>query len=349
MFLFTFTSFGVVLILGGSNYATLEVAIYTATIKLFRLPIGAVLALVQIGITFVTLILYARLQERATTRMPLRQAPGISLRAAPTSERLLLGAVALGLVLVLSPLVALVARSILPSAGGLSMDGYLTIFSNEQNSFLFVSPLMAIRNSLAFGLATVAVAVPLGVMAAYALRGRRGAWWRSPLDALYMLPLGVSAVTLGLGYLIGFSAGPIDLRATWVPTLLAHILVAYPFVLRVLLPTLRSVQPQLPDAARVLGAGRWRLLWHLELPLLSRPLVVGAVFAFAVSMGEFGATLLLNRPEYTTMPVAIYRYLGRPGATNLSAALAMSALLVMIAAVGFLLIERLRFKSWGEF
>ncbi len=348
VFLFTFTSFGVVLILGAPEHATLEVAIYETTVKLFRPGIGGALALVQMAATFGILLTYARLQERTAHRMPTQPR-----RRAPVSGRGIRDRVAIGtgvviVMVVLAPLVALVVRSFVALDGGFSPTGYVGIFSNERESFFFISPLMAMRNSIAFGAATVALAVPLGVLAAYALRGK-GAWWRSPLDAVYMLPLGVSAVTLGLGYLVGLRFGGVDLRATWVPIVLAHALVAYPFVLRVTLTTLRVMRPQLTEAAKVLGAGRFRAVFALELPILSPALLVGAVFAFAVSLGEFGATLLLNRPEYTTMPVAIFRYLGRPGAQNLAEALAMSTLLVVVAAVGFLLIERARFRGWGEF
>ena len=348
VFLFTFTSFGVVLILGGPQYATLEVAIYETTTKLFRPGIGGALALVQIAATFLVLLAYARLQARAAHQMiisPRRNTPVFGVRI---RDRLAIGASVAIVVAVVSPLAALMVRSFIGLDGGFSATGYTGIFSNEDDSFFFVSPLMAMRNSIGFGIATVALAVPLGTAAAYALRGRE-TWWRSPLDAIYMLPLGVSAVTLGLGYLVGFRFGGVDLRATWVPIVLAHTLVAYPFVLRVTLSTLRVMRPHLSEAARLLGAGRVRTVFALELPILSPALLAGAVFAFAVSLGEFGATLLLNRPEYTTMPVAIFRYLGRPGSQNLAEALAMSTLLVVIAAVGFLLIGRARFRSWGEF
>ena len=348
VFLFTFTSFGVVLILGAAEHATLEVAIYETTAKLFRPGIGGALALVQIGVTFLTLLAYAWLQGRAASRMPLKPRPDASVGRARTKDKISIGATAVVVLLVISPLLALVVRSFLSLEGDISAAGYVGIFSNERDSFFFVSPLTAMRNSVGFGIVTVALAVPLGTVAAYALRGR-GSWWRNPLDALYMLPLGVSAVTLGLGYLVGFRFGPVDLRTTWVPIVLAHALVAYPFVLRVVLSSLRALRPQLGEAARVLGAGRLRAIFALELPILSPALLVGTVFAFAVSLGEFGATLLLNRPEYTTMPVAIFRYLGRPGSQNLAEALAMSSLLVVIAAGGFLLIERARYRGWGEF
>ena len=80
----------------------------------------------------------------------------------------------------------------------------------------------------------------------------------------------------------------------------------------------------------------------MDLPIATRALLVGAVFAFTISMGEFGATLFIARPDTPTMPVAIYRLLGQPGALNYGQALAMSTLLMLVCTVGFLVIEHFR-------
>jgi thiamine transport system permease protein len=77
--------------------------------------------------------------------------------------------------------------------------------------------------------------------------------------------------------------------------------------------------------------------------------LVGAVFAFTVSVGEFGATLLIARPDFPTMPVVIYRLLGAQGILNQGQGLAMSTLLMLVCAVGFVLIERFRVGDIGEF
>ena len=347
VFLFTFTSFGIILILGGLEHATLEVEIYTLMTKLFRPQLAAALALIQLIVTFGVLWLYVRLQASAVSRVRLRsRAATVVATATPGDNILRIGALA-AVVLVLSPLAALMLRSFL-TPDGLGLEAYAGILSNERNEYFFVSPVTAVRNSLMFAAATVVLAVPIGVLAAYGLRHPR-AWWRNPLDALYMLPLGVSAVTLGLGYLLSLRIGPFDFRTTFVPIILAHTLIAYPFVLRVVLSTLRAVRPHLGEAARVLGAGPLSTVLRVDLPILSRAILVGSVFAFAVSLGEFGATLLLNRPEYTTMPVAILSYLTRPGASNLASAIAMSTILMVVSGIGFLLIERARFRGWGEF
>ena len=99
----------------------------------------------------------------------------------------------------------------------------------------------------------------------------------------------------------------------------------------------------------MLGASPWRRWRAVALPIVARAVLVGAVFAFTVSMGEFGATSLIARPERPTIPVAIYRFLGRPGAANYGQALAMSTLLMAVCVLGFLAIERFRLGRVGEF
>jgi thiamine transport system permease protein len=163
------------------------------------------------------------------------------------------------------------------------------------------------------------------------------------LDALFMLPLGTSAVTLGLGFLIGFSTPLLaGLRTSWWLLPLLHTLVALPFVVRAVLPALRALNPRLREAATMLGASRGRVWRTIDLPLLLPALLTGAVFAFTVSLGEFGATLLVARPERPTIPLLIYRFLGQPGAINYGQALAMSTILMFTTALTFLLLERVR-------
>ena len=164
-----------------------------------------------------------------------------------------------------------------------------------------------------------------------------------------MLPLGTSAVTLGLGFIVALDQPPLDLRDSWLLIPLAHTLVAYPFVVRSLTPALRSIRPRLRQAGAVLGASPIRVFLQIDLPLIGRATLVAATFAFTISLGEFGATALIARPEYPTLPVAIYRFLSQPGAMNYGQALALSTLLMVITATGMIAIERFRMADVGEF
>ena len=164
-----------------------------------------------------------------------------------------------------------------------------------------------------------------------------------------MLPLGTSAVTLGLGFIVAFNRPPLDLRASILLIPLAHTLVALPFVVRSLTPSLRSIRPRLRHAAQVMGASPIQVFRHIDLPMVGRALLVAATFAFTISLGEFGATALIARPEYPTIPIMIYRFISQPGALNYGQALALSTILMAATAVGMLAIERFRIADVGEF
>jgi len=348
VFLFCFTSFGVILVLGGPHFATLEVEIYRQAVNLFHLPLASALAIVQMVFTFVIMAVYTRLQAQLSVPVELRPQHTSVRRAKQWPARVVMS-ISLGaiMVLLLSPLVTLALRS-LTLGGGLHLRFYRELFVNRTQSVFFVPPITAVLNSLAFGAATVFLALVLGTISAYLLAppSRRGL---GLLDPLFMLPLGTSAVTLGFGYIVALDQPPLNLRTSPLLVVLAHTLVAFPFVVRSVLPVLRGMKPQLREAAAVLGASPWLVLREIDLPILMRPLLVGAVFAFTVSMGEFGATVLIARPENPTMPLAIYRLLGQPGSLNYGQALAMSTLLMVVCAAGFLLIERFRVGDVGEF
>ncbi len=355
VFIFCFTSFGVVLVLGGPRFATLEVEIYRQTINYFNLPLAATLSVFQILFTFAMMAVYTRLQARTALPLELRSRRATQRRPGNWRERLLVGVnVGLMLALLVTPLGALVARSF-STTGGISLDFYRFLLYNPRKSAFYVPPGAAILNSLGFALATMGLSVILGLMAVSALAPRKETRFFPKigflrlLDPLFMLPLGTSAVTLGLGYIVALDEPPLDLRASPLLVVLAHTLVALPFVVRSVLPALHAINPRLREAAALLGAPPWRVWREVDLPIVARAVLVGAVFAFTISMGEFGATSLIARPERPTLPVAIYRYLGRPGALNYGQAMAMATVLMLVCAMGFLAIERFRVGEIGEF
>ncbi|WP_208027761.1 ABC transporter permease [Rhabdothermincola sediminis] len=349
VFLFTFTSFGVVLILGGPRYRTLEVEIYTQTARLLNLDTAAVLALVQLVAVVAVLFVYARYQERRSVSQLLRPATETARPLAGWRDRALLGAnLAVIAVLLVAPLAVLVGRS-LSTPGGWGLDAYRALDTSRRGSVLFVAPLEAVRNSLLFAGAATLIALVVGTMAAFAIAGRDPARTARWIDTLLMIPLGTSAVTVGFGFLIALDRPPLDLRDSLVLLPIAHALVAVPFVIRLLVPTLRSIDPRLREAAAVLGARPARVWREVDLPLVGRALLAAAGFAFAVSLGEFGATVFLARSQWPTLPIAIYRFLGQPGPLNFAQAAALSTILMGLTVAVMLAIERVRVGRIGEF
>jgi thiamine transport system permease protein len=246
-------------------------------------------------------------------------------------------------VLILLPLSVLVERSL--DAPGF---GYYKALTSDDSGIFLVAPIEAVGNSLRYALAATGIALLVGGLAAAALTRRAGRLVGS-FDALLMLPLGVSAVTVGFGFLIALDEPPLDLRSSWILVPLAQALVGVPFVVRTMLPVLRAVDERLREAAAVLGASPWRVWREVDLPMVRRALLIAAGFAFAVSLGEFGATVFIARADNPTLPVAVARLLGRPGDLNYGQAMALSTILMVVCAVALLVLERLRTDRTGEF
>ncbi|MEU8958284.1 iron ABC transporter permease [Streptomyces sp. NPDC048518] len=348
VFLFTFTSFGVVQILGGPAYSTLEVEIYRQTAQLLDLPTAAVLTIVQFVAVGLILAIHAWTVRRRESALKLVDASAVARRPRGAGQWTLLGAVmATVALLILLPLGVLIQRS-LDGPDGYGFTYYRELTSADGGAFL-VPPIEAIGNSLQYAVVATAIAVVIGGLAAAALTRRAGRLVRG-FDALLMLPLGVSAVTVGFGFLITLDKPPLDLRASWILVPLAQALVGVPFVVRTMLPVLRAVDGRLREAAAVLGASPLRAWREVDLPMVRRALLIAAGFAFAVSLGEFGATVFIARPDNPTLPVAVARLLGRAGDLNYGQAMALSTILMVVCAVSLLLLERVRTeRTTGEF
>ena len=366
IYLFDFTSFGVILILGGPRYATMETEVYYQTTGLFNLPLAAVLSLIQLGCTLAMTVMYTRLMARLSRPLTLRPRSYTQGRLISWHSRLLAWAMIAFLLLFLTlPLISLAISSFTTQEARAGQTGgskssftlafYKELGINRRSSIFYAPPTTAIGISLLYASTTVLVSLALGVPASWALAREvqpdksGNSIANRFFDPLLMLPLGTSAVTLGLGFIVALDHPPFDLRASPFLVPLAHTLVAFPFVVRSLAPALRSIRPRLRQAARVMGASPSQVFTNIDLPLTGRAVLVAAVFAFTISLGELGATVLIARPEYPTVPLAIYRYISQPGAINYGQALALSTILMCVCAAGMLAIERFRIAQVGEF
>lgn len=351
VFMFDFTSFGVILLLGGSQFATLEVEIYIRALQLPNLNLAALLSVIQLIFTLIFSILYSR----TINQVSAQTAPRFSTARPPKTlkEKLFVATLCLLLsAFFLLPLLSLPIRSLTRLEAnrgqrdqvqyGFTTDYYEELFINRRGSLFYVPPVQAALNSLGFAGITVVLSLALGYPAAYALA--KPTRLEKFLDPFLMLPLGASAVMMGLGFILSF--GRLIASPFFIP--IAHTLIALPFVIRTLQPTLVSIPERLRQAASTLGASPLRVWQTVDLPILSRATLSAATFAFTVSLGEFGATLLITRPEYPTIPIAISRFLSQPGGLNYGQAMAMATVLMLLTTLSILLIEKLRFNNAGE-
>lgn len=340
VFIFCFTSFGVVIILGGPGFATIEVEIYRQAVQLFNLPMAAALSLVQITVNFLLMWSHARLSGKSRVPFFSDAPPGSAVKAANPWQKILVGGNILGIFLLLvAPLLALAISSV-TGEDTLTLAYYRALFTSEPTSVFSIEPIRAVGNSFAFAMAAMLAALALGMAAAVFLSSAKGRW-ASFWDAFIMLPLATSAVTLGFGYIISLNRPPINLRDSLVMVIIAHTLIAFPFVVRCILPNLRQIPNVLREAAILLGSTPFQVFCRIELPLISRSIFIGAIFAFSISMGEFGASTFVTRPHTFTMPVAIFRFLGQPGEMNYGQAMAMSTILLAVTCCAFWLLGKL--------
>ena len=347
VFLFCATSFGVVLTLGGLRYSSVETEIYLLTTQLLDLRAAAALSILQLVAVIALLALAGRLRavpdptvERRTARprRPGRQdAPQLALTL-------------LVLVLVAAPILTLLLGS-LRADDGWSLANYRGLTTTGDGNALLVPVTDALVTSLRTAVDATWMSLLLGGLIAVVVSRRSVSpgerRLRSTLDGFFMLPLGVSAVTLGFGFLITLDRPPLSLRDSPLLVPVAQALVALPLVVRTLVPVLSGVDDRQRQAAASLGAGPLRTFATVDLRVVGRPLLAAAGFAFAVSLGEFGATSFLARDEHPTLPVVIYQLIGRPGSENFGMALAASVVLAATTALVVLVVDRLGVGSVG--
>jgi len=353
VFLFDFTSFGVILLLGGPAFTTLEVEIYLQTTQMLNLPLAGILSVVQMAITL--LISWFMLRDTRTgmvTFLPDIKNERLQ-HPSHTKQKIFLGILLIFLLLFfVLPEISLLARSLLivdidSAVGGtfnvkFTLDFYKELFQNTRDSLFYISPFEAMKNSISYALSTTVSAITLGIIAAYGLLNFHKV---KILRALVVLPLGTSSVTLGLGFLLAFNRLAFFKQFPQVLIPIAHTLVALPVVINTLYPAFSAIPENLRAAAGNLGASPIKILQKIDLPLIRRSLLVGALYAFILSLGEFGATSFLTRPEYPTMPVAIYRYLNLPGTLNYGQTMAMACILLVVCTLSMLVMERFMLKD----
>ncbi|MFB6196677.1 MAG: ABC transporter permease, partial [Halobacteriaceae archaeon] len=346
-FVFTFLSFAIVLALGGLKYATIEVWVYRSV---QNLEYHTAAALASFETVFSLLLMYAYLRYEATQRAyrATRNRSRINLLGPITGRRVAVGGYCLVVIVVfVVPIVSMVIESF-TSSGGLTLRNYAFLLERQTTAFAFqIKPLTAVRNSLLFGATTLLFAVPMGILVA--ILSTRQYMGRKIVDAIAMAPLAVSGIVVGLGLLrglvFGFELFGHRIRmAGAVAIVAAHAVAAYPFVTRNVAPQLASLDRQLAETARSLGASRIRAFIDVELPLVFSGVLAGAAFAVAISMGEFDSTVILatNTNSYT-MPIAIERFLGR----RLGPATAMGCVLLVVTSASFLIVDKVGGRYHG--
>ena len=352
VFLFTFTSFGVVRILGGPTHPTIEVEIWQRATRFGDVGAAAVISIAQLCVLGAAVLWFARIQRRHRRALGLRPLDG-RRRIRGARQRAGVVAVCSAIVVAIgTPLVALVERSTRTVGSGHTLSAWRAVFAHggasntgRPTAAAALNPLGSLTTSLRFALVATLVSVVIGGCAALAIAssGRAG----RVLDTGVMLPLGTSAVTIGFGLLVAFSSSPFDWRSAPLMIPLGHALVATPFVVRSVLPTLRAISPRMREAAATLGASPSRAWREVDLRIMVAPVLTGTGFAAAISLGEFGATSFLTRQGRATLPIAIEQLLDRPGAALHAQGYVLATVLAALTFAVIAAVELLRNRKRG--
>jgi thiamine transport system permease protein len=322
IFLFCFTSFAVIAILGDISHRTIESEIFTQAIRLGDTRTATSLAIVQ-----AVVVLLVLRWGNPSSREP--RTASHTIQFFDTSRTpvglFLFFSVALPALIVITPLVAVVVRSFSMN-GHFSLRGYQWLFDGSTEAVGVNIP-RTLMTSLFFA-TLCAVFAPLAALVV-SVAHRRSSFVMNATA----LPLVVSAVTFGLGLIIAFDQWPVNWRSQWWLIPVVHTVLALPLAVRAIQPALHAIPIDLSQAASSLGAHPWRSWRYVELPLLQPALVRAAGLSAAVSLGEFGATSFLSRNDTTTIPIAIAQLLGRPGDVTSQSAFALAALVVMVFAI----------------
>ncbi len=344
VFVLCFLSFSIPLALGGVRYATAEVGVYLFARVYADFPRAAALATLMLGFSLALTYVYLKGGGVFTARSRGVRLPTlVRLGCRPQHLFWLLYLVVAGLVL-LGPVAAIVADSFVRPFRGQAPTWawYHQLASGEWDPVLGTTPLAAVGTSLTLATLATASALALGLLVAGVLRRFRS----KLLETVLLAPLAVSSVVLGLALLLAFRRPPLSYLGGGLPALvLAHTLILYPFAVRTILPLWNGLDPSWVEAARTLGASRAWAFFTVELPLLREGLLAAGAFAFALSLGEMTAVAMLAGPGLTTIPMAIYQFLGN---REYGAAAAMATVLIAVTFAVVWIWDRLGSAALGE-
>ncbi len=317
VFMFCFSSFGVIAILGGISRRTVESEVFIQAVRLGDTSTAISLSALQALVILVVYTLGTRHQQ-TSEQVELT----IHTRPVPQRLRTAVGAaVIIPTAIVVTPLIGVIAKSFIID-GSITVNSYKWLF-NGTTEAIGINTTSTLVTSITFAVICALITTTSALVIANA-RNKN-----TLINTLTAVPLMTSAVTLGLGVIVTFNKDPFDWRSeTWLIPVL-HSVIALPLAVRTLNPAVAAIPEETRQAATSLGASPWRVWRRIDLPLLTPAIRRAAGLSAAISLGEFGATSFLTRSDSTTIPIAIQQLMGHPGDTLTQSAFALAALCVV--------------------
>jgi thiamine transport system permease protein len=334
VFLFSATSFGVVLVLGGGQILSIETAIYFAATQFLDLEGAAALVLVQTLITTVAFLVGSSLSKGAIgleqvfegarkTKVDLRDLPAVLITAV------------IGIGLILMPLLLVLVEAF-QVGDSFGFQNFENLSTRGARNLLNISVVDAAMNSLRNMAVAASIAFVLGTLISWLLVRTK----HKVFDFVFLAPLGVSSVVLGFGFLVSFDSEWFLLRSSWLIVPLAQALIAIPMVIRLVYPALVAIGKEPIEQASLDGANSFQIWRFVESGMIKGVLLTALGYAAIISVGEFGASTFLAYGSEGTIPTLLFRLIARPGEQNYGMAMAVSAILIVFVWTVMLLLSR---------
>jgi len=333
IFLYCAANFGLVLVLGGASVKTIETEIYLVTTQYLDLSKAAGLVLIQ---TVLTITAFIVAQGLSKGKMGFFNTTSLEHR--PRVDRRDLPAVLITLVfitgLICLPLITVIMRAFHVD-NALSFQNFTNLGGFGARDVLSISVGQAGLNTLRNAIITTALSMAVGILASYLLSRPKPngnvSFFQRAMDIVFQMPVGISSVVLGFGYLVCFSGGLFPLRSSWLVTPIAQSLLSIPLVIRMIHPALTAIDNQLRETAQTESASPSQIWWLIEVPIIRDVLLMATGYAAIIAIGEFGAANFLAYGDQGTLPTVLYQLISRPGAQNYGMAMAASSLLIGVA------------------
>ena len=340
-FLYCTASYGVMLVLGGGQVQSLETEIATAANTLLDLPKASALALIQ---SLLSVVAFGVTQTGGRANLGIEVGEHDGEVKSLDRRDWLASVITFPLIalLIIAPMSMIVFKAF--NEGDGLIGNFVNLTGRGTRNLLNLSVLDSIGNSLRNMVISASIALVVGVIVSYLLavpaKNFKQTVVNRILDIVFLLPLGISTVVLGFGYLVTFGGYPLPLRETWLVTPLIQSVMSAPIVIRLVYPALVSVDRSHYEAASTAGANRWQVWWFIELPMIRFSVYTAAAFAALVSLGEFGASSLLAYGDQATLPTVLYTLISKPGGQNYGMAMAAATLIIVLTFAVVFLISR---------
>lgn len=372
-FVFCFTSFAIILHLGGFEYYTMERAMaelggaagicadgankcYGASASEVVLALSSI----QLVVILLTLWIQSRIARRRSEIWPLADERMKSKVNFKQKKGALYALFISSVLLFLITPMFLIIKASFKVRGAFSTEAWIQAF-NENAIIGGISLIDHLINSLLYALFAAMIVIPFALLVSeVCIRAEKRAsldskykkWnlrWSTFNENLALAPLALSSVMIGYGVLLGIMSLDSSLIRSWWLPLLGHCMVALPFAVRSLLQPMRNLDPQHEEVAATLGLNPLLVWWKIRMRLLRAPIIIAASLVLAISLGEFGAGwVMLRASENATLPMFIDAAISRPF-DRLARPLAMVAATILLACctILHLAVERLRSPEYS--